>query len=253
MSLKQIDRIDHGWGQLSSFKQGFGTKKFSEELKHDLKVLAPVAEKMAQHIHDNKFPSVLVGGTTAQSAAYMVKEAWKKIYGNEKMPKFLTIPRTTNTSSAAQLMSPNIAGLFAPEINKALVNSFVKRYSNLSLAEKEKVFILEEFIDSGRTINRLKSFAKRAGFKKVSAGSLSYGLESVKQEVDFSGVRSSKLSRVWPSFYRFRRDISSGLLEYRLIRKRGLLESEKLNAIKNAKRDHSALRAMRRLMRRSIK
>ncbi len=248
MSLKKLDQVDHKWG-MAEWESRSANKKFGQEVKNDIKLLAPVAQAMAKYIHDHKFPCVLVGGTSAQSGAYLVKEAWKKLYGKEVMPKFLTIPRPFNSSTSMHIGEANT------------IASFLKRYSKLSEKDKENVFILEEYVGTGGAVKKLNSFAKKVGFKTVKVGTLSHspellGMHSV--ELDFIGLNQKQLGGSWPRFFKFRRSISKHIFDYRQLR-----ENEKrIASVKflkshsvgqSAVRSHSALRAMRRVMRRSLK
>jgi len=248
MSLKKLDQVDHKWG-MADWESRSANKKFGQEVKNDIKLLTPVAQAMAKYIHDHKFPCVLVGGTSAQSGAYLVKEAWKKLYGSEKMPRFLTVPRPFNSSTSMHIGEANT------------IASFLKRYPKLSPEEKNSVFILEEYVGTGGAIKKLNTFAKKVGFNNVRIGALSHspgqvGMHSVK--LDFIGLDERSLGGSWPRFFKFRRSVSKHIFDYRQLR-----ENEKRTASvkflkshsvgQNAVRSHSALRAMRRVMRRSLK
>ncbi|MFA6065154.1 MAG: hypothetical protein WCW44_00390 [archaeon] len=248
MALKKLDKVDHKWG-LQDWESRSSTKRFGQEVANDIKALTPVALAMARYIHDHKFPCVLVGGTSAQSGAYLVKEAWKKIYGKEKMPKFLTIPRPYNSSTSMHLGEART------------VTSFLERYSKLSLKDKENVFILEEYVGTGKAVSNLNSFAKKVGFKNIKVGTLSHSpglLHKHSVDLDFIGLNEKQLGGSWPRFFKFRREVSKPIFAYRTLRENekrtmSVKEIRAHSVGQNAIRSHSALRAMRRVMRRAIK
>ena len=65
------------------------TKDFEWWHEPTIEELKPSAKKMVEYIQKNGIEVIVVSGTSGQSAAYMVKSAWKLMYPNSPMPKFV--------------------------------------------------------------------------------------------------------------------------------------------------------------------
>ncbi len=235
--------------------------------------LVPAAVKMTKYIHDTKTGLVVVGGSSAQNAAYMVKQIWQKLYPQEKMPHFVATGMVMVKKKVAVLkegnksyFDDNIFDHVFKEKSKqegTKVTQFTSprriintsQYSNEEIQKmlKERikqidpnknVFLLEEYAVSGSTISVMKNALSKLGFSRVRTGVLALDSHLTPSRVNefgvnFVGVQVSTIPRV---LYGARREQIQSLINYRLSAKDEVSQRMKkvftkahLNELKNTR------------------
>ena len=130
-------------------------KKTSWLKQDSIEGLIPHAKEMAEYILKKRFKLVLVGGVSAQTAAYMVKAVLKeKGVPIEAMPTFLTLGR----ANLKQRMPERTGGVYLTP--KDIANFLRKKYPHQIKNTNQKLFILEESIESGYAMTKLKKAVK---------------------------------------------------------------------------------------------
>jgi hypothetical protein len=167
-----------------------------------LRVLQPLIEDMTQFIRDRMVHVVAVGGSSAQPVAVEVRRTWQKMFPGEPAPYFVAL---------GKVHSP-VSKLDVDEI----MHVFLSRGRKVGERQNKRCFILEEFISSGKAMDKLKRAMTHLGFKEVLAGSLLVSERNSHraEELDFAGA----LSKTKPRFDIARRHIISQMLK---ARKRG--------------------------------
>ncbi|MCX6800609.1 MAG: phosphoribosyltransferase [Candidatus Diapherotrites archaeon] len=130
------------------------------------------AEKMTAYIRSEKISRIIVGGSGAQPLAYAVKHIWRAKYG-EELPRFTAVATTffqTRAYSAKEL-----AGIINAKLHTAN-------------PEKERVLVLEEYVQTGRTIRNLKEALRMLGFRKIKTAVMKKNLPWYKyRRLNFVG------------------------------------------------------------------
>ncbi|MFA5358152.1 MAG: phosphoribosyltransferase [archaeon] len=170
--------------------------------------LMPAAERMMEYIHQNRFSYVVVGGSSAQIAAYMVKEAWKRKYA-EPMPKFIAIGKLGTGHNQ-----------YAHGTNPSTYTSLLrKRFERQQNPFEKKVFVLDELIDEGTTMKLIQGALRKIGFRNVKGGVLVAPIEPTSKPlkgIDFVGVWGAGN---YPGFKGAERVAMKQILAYRRFRK----------------------------------
>jgi hypothetical protein len=180
--------------------------------------LKPIAIKMAKYIKENGIELVVVPGTSAQSAAYMVRTAWKTFFPNVPMPTFIALGQAEKKDKwflkatreghlhedTLQKGNPKkVVPLFAADkierekmrnaghtlvqiplyFSPQTVTVFPKIAKQLrarikGTPKRTKIFILEESTIDGITINFMKKTLQRLGYCRIKTGTLFQGQPS---------------------------------------------------------------------------
>jgi hypothetical protein len=131
------------------------------------KELLSQAEQTAPHIAEAtreitgaiywEHPTIVIAvGASSQSAALLVKEAWKKLYPNTPMPKFAAISdRYLSTWDRS---------------NSAIEENLRRVLNNAST--ETKIFLLREHTTQGYTLQKFRTTLERMGYKRINTGSL---------------------------------------------------------------------------------
>ncbi len=156
------------------------------------KILRKALTKIVKYVHDNNIQLVVAGGSSAQPAVYLFKVTWKRLYGNEKKPHFYSLGElATGLSKGIWSMTPlgdrlDLIQKHRPKMVKEVQSG-------------KTIFILEEFVETGKTLASLKKLFSWLGAKEIKTGCVGIG-EYSKIKLDVIGKRG-----FFPRFYRSRR------------------------------------------------
>lgn len=168
----------------------------------EMKEFVPIAERMAEHIHEKGFSCVVVGGRSGQIAAYMVKQAWQRKYGRKPMPKFVAVGRIWNETK----------NFSAEQVAKEIRKNF-----SVGKMPKDNAFILCDYAGTGNSVVRMKNVMRLLGFGKIGAGAFvsgkSFPAEKGK-EFGFIGKSGGSV----PAFNGRRKQYISNILKHREVR-----------------------------------
>jgi hypothetical protein len=127
------------------------------------------AELMAKYFHDNKFDLVIVNGASAQTGAYLVKQAWKRLYPHTPMPKFGAIGRVrsiTDIKGKHEYYESIKTGMLPPELKQEKLKQI------LGNTKPKKIVIFEESTLGGGQLKRTKTMLEKLGHKNIAQCSL---------------------------------------------------------------------------------
>ncbi|MEI7961315.1 MAG: hypothetical protein WCI04_03180 [archaeon] len=128
--------------------------------------------RMTKFIHDNAINRIIVGGSSAQQVAFIVRQVWEKNYLAERMPTFTALGVTNKATIVIAKNGKELTKLYNPSQEKikklkqhklfvkTIINqspkygrnqsgvdiekTLAKRVKNIDLTEK--VFVLEEMV-----------------------------------------------------------------------------------------------------------
>jgi len=176
----------------------------------------PAAERMATFIKENEFNAILVNGASAQTGAYMVKQAWKRKYPSTPMPKFFATGSVQKEFYSDATLHP-LTIYRAQQTSTLSPIQVSQKLKNLlkNIPSTSKIFILEESVIEGGGARRTKMLLQEMGYNKVKIGTLhkSAGQKS-KVNLDFIGEVSKT---EFPEFYGTRRRKINELLKERAL------------------------------------
>jgi hypothetical protein len=196
--------------------------------------LIGIAEKLVNYIEKENIKTIIVPGTSAQNAAFVLREVFKK--QNKTAPRFIALGAFKKNYGDRQS-----EGFVSTKRHLDLANEVIEsRLSNLlkngKIDPKKGTLILEEFVENGISISVVESKLKKMGFLKIKKGSfISMGTE----KLDFMGAKGGE-----PRFFGFRRRVTLSLLKMkRFFVKDRLSKYEKItNPRTNLKRERTNVR-----------
>jgi hypoxanthine phosphoribosyltransferase len=128
--------------------------------------LKPAAERIANYFYEEKFDAVIVTGISGQTGAYMVKQAWKKLYPNIPMPHFIAAGVTHSEHRGGKyILEPGGLGGGRKKVLARLEKSLAK-YKN------PKIVVFDETTMSGDTLDKFKYFLERINYTNVKTCTL---------------------------------------------------------------------------------
>ena len=170
------------------------------------KMLRKAAIKLVKYVHKNNIPIVISGGTSAQPAAYLFKVVWNELYKGDKKPHFYSLGEIATDIASFSISRTDHAKVpVSPPVSKLKEREMlIRKYRPALIKEIRKgkpIFILEEFVETGTTLEALKSLFSKLGAKKIKTGCLIlYRWHAPNVKVDVAGTKGTL-----PRFYRSRR------------------------------------------------
>lgn len=152
--------------------------------KAEVEKAFPAAKRIARYIHQHQMDYVLVPGTGAQVAAYMVKIAWKSDpkLKHIPLPVFFALAKNNTQNPDASLRD-----LEQTELVQLIKSRMVKHSKGI---ESKNIFILEDCVHTGETIHKIKKALRSIGINKIRAGTMTYLYSSsyAPMQVDIAGI-----------------------------------------------------------------
>jgi len=202
------------------------------------------ARKLAGFIHENKISHVVVAGSTAQSAANMVKVAWNASYPRVKLPTFIAFGKIQKTAiytaqrgresfelrnpSEKSLAEYHAAGYTVSHVDTSFVAQRTKNQPNSAILKdltqrlihtprNSSVLVFDEHTSSLHTLKNFRSVLGTLGFSNIQTAALTASEQIRKQpelsrELNFVGAFVTKA----PAFlYGDRRQTVNSILALR--------------------------------------
>lgn len=163
--------------------------------------------KLIGFVRRKKAKSIIVAGSSAQPLAKLFRALWRRLFPNEKMPKFYALGRIPLESKRKEdVMKKMISDNF--DVNKI----------------NEPIVIMDEFVELGQTMQAIERILKGVGKKRVYKAAL-FAKPMGQAFCDFYSFEES----LPPFFYKARRNaIERALREGRKSRKEVLKELQHL-------------------------
>ncbi|MFA5763256.1 MAG: hypothetical protein WC915_00405 [archaeon] len=196
--------------------------------------LKPAAERIANYFYEEKFDAVIVTGISGQTGAYMVKEAWKKLYPTIPMPHFIATGVThAEHMGGKYILEPGGLGGGRKKVLARIEKSLAKH-------KNPKIAIFDETTMSGRTLDKFKYFLECMNYTNVKTCTLYQSKSGGRGEgIDFIASIGNHDHNV---VYGTRRKLFEVLLKYKY-----KICEDKCGNIKHAQTQLRKLREFSRL------
>jgi hypothetical protein len=159
------------------------------------------AENVAKYIHENKFEIIIVNGASAQTGAYLVKQAWKRLYPKEPMPKFGAIGFVHKTKKPYKSEK---TGMVEEERIMQRLKQVTKGL------EKSNCLIFDECSLQGNQLTQTASRLRNLGFSKIKTCALYHPTKNqFHKPIDF--IASQGIT-TFPKIYQIRRNTFNAAL-----------------------------------------
>jgi hypoxanthine-guanine phosphoribosyltransferase len=191
---------------------------------HDAGDLVNPATKITKFIKENNFRIVVVEGTSAQMAAFFVKEIWKKLYPSLPQPNFVMY--NYKKQGGFNQMAASFKGV----------------------PKSSKLIILTEISETGKRVDALKNELLSKGFSNIKTASL-ISFPRVVNKFDIVGMDSVFM----PWFMSKRKWEVEKIREYRSKRINETVDASKLLLKRSARRAKASLVKDRIQIRRAVK
>ena len=161
----------------------------------------PAAENVARYFHENKFDLVIVNGASAQTGAYLVKQAWKRLYPKTPMPKFGAIGSVKsmgNLKGKHEYYETIKTGQLPHEQKQEKLKQIIGK------TKPKKIVIFEESTFTGRQLGQTKAILKDLGHKNATMCAL-YTKNNNLDYLNIDFVASTGNTQ-FPEIYKTRRE-----------------------------------------------
>jgi len=151
--------------------------------------LAPVAEKAAEYMYKNNIRAVFVPGPGAQTASYMIKQAWKNnpSLSSKPMPHFFAMGKIKEKFRNANR-----------DESKKWVESRLGKHRNTY--QNSSVIIMDDCYHTGVAMGKMQRALLDLGFKQIKTGAFTVQ-HKLTPGLDFAGLKCA----MCPTFKEFRR------------------------------------------------
>lgn len=156
--------------------KGSETKSYKFFWQKEAKHFVKGTLRLIKFAREKNVDVIVVGGTSAQPVAYLFRYLWGQLFPKEKEPKFYALGTIPRKASDERELARLIKGRFP------------------SIANANRIMILEEFAASGRTAEQIKKALQAIGKKAVFKTTL-FSSERAKQQFDLVGSRFRNLPK----------------------------------------------------------
>jgi hypothetical protein len=215
---------------------------FKEKENITIEDLIPAAERVVKYIKENGFEVVVANGSSAQTAAYMVKDAWRRMYPATPIPKFVSLGLTGSTK---ELVNGHLINVITTKQTHAEPPHRIEERLRAGLkgTKSPKIVLLDETVVQGTRLSRIKFILEEMGYRGIKTCAL---YKNVKHEsrirLDFV---ASKGTTSFPEVFATRRILMNSLLKDRASAKIAKVLGEKFTASESRRAKLDKLKSLR--------
>jgi hypoxanthine phosphoribosyltransferase len=177
----------------------------------ETKNFVPMLKRLIRFVQAERIQTIVVAGSSAQNAAFALKEAWKAFCpASQKMPAFVAVG-TIKADAETQYKVPGRTN----ELSKEEIAKKIK--ARLTRKQTDRVMILDEYYESGSTLSKFALALKSIGIRNAKKAVFAVAVAQqrfVEEELDFVG----SFSGIVPEYYRQRRNLIANILSYNRVK-----------------------------------